>query len=296
MRRSIRLAGLAAALAATASGCAVARTAEATAPEPTRTPSGTIAVGTSQDSRSVLLIDPGSGAVTRVRAPTSLLELRTELSPGGTAIAVTGLDGIWVMARDGSGGRHVVGDEDARTLPGDASWSPNGRRLVFVWEDDLFTIDADDEIVEKKGLDRLWRGYAYAPDWSPTGREIIFVRNPQEVTGGGLISAIGADGRNLRAIVTGGHPDVSPDGSKIAFARPDGVYVVPIEGGEPRRVVRDAERPEWSPDGKYLAFTRVVRCGEAGCDGRVFVVPESGGRARPVGPALFEIGRLSWSR
>jgi Tol biopolymer transport system component len=89
---------------------------------------------------------------------------------------------------------------------------------------------------------------------------------------------------------------VSPDGSKLAFARQDGVYVASMHGGGLRRVVQNAEHPEWSPDGAYLAFTRWVECGEAGCSGRVFVIRMAGGRARPLGPLVFDIGRLSWSR
>ena len=61
------------------------------------------------------------------------------------------------------------------------------------------------------------------------------------------------------------YPAWSPDGSLIAYAsdREDGrlcIWVVPAEGGEPRRITgaaaMDDQDPTWSPDGKFLAFNR----------------------------------------
>jgi Tol biopolymer transport system component len=56
-----------------------------------------------------------------------------------------------------------------------------------------------------------------------------------------------------------GYADISPDGKLIAFARTERgvshVYIVPFEGGEPRRLMeRPATLPRWSPDGKWIAF------------------------------------------
>lgn len=110
-----------------------------------------------------------------------------------------------------------------------------------------------------------------------------------------LIQSIEIDDRKVRSIVRGRDPDVSPDGAKLAFAQRKGIYVMPLEGGKPRLIITRGEHPEWSPDGRYLAFTRRVKCGEAGCSGRVFLVRATGGRARAIGPRIFEIGPLSWS-
>ncbi|MGH8273952.1 MAG: S41 family peptidase [Gammaproteobacteria bacterium] len=52
-------------------------------------------------------------------------------------------------------------------------------------------------------------------------------------------------------------PDVSPDGSEIAFAADGAVWIVPAKGGTARILVSDSgtdSRPLFSPDGKYLAF------------------------------------------
>ena len=224
---------------ATSAGCANARPADASGQRAT-TPRGTIALATTADFRTVFLISAASGRVKSVRAPVGLLDLKADLSRDGRRIAVGGLNAIWTFARGGGATRRVVGVAGNGAAPGEPSWSPSGRELAFTRDGDVFTVAASGKNVKK-----LFAGRAYAPDWSPAGDEIVFVRNPASRTGGGAIHAIRADGRNLRSIVFGGHPDVSPDGRKVAFARRDGVYVVSIRGGRPRRVIRNAENPEW---------------------------------------------------
>ena len=253
-------------------------------------PQGTIGVTSSDDFRTVFLIAPDTGAVARVRAPDRIVDLRADLSRDGRRIAIGGLRGVWIFRRSGGGAR-FLGLGSRRFGAGWVTWSPSGHELVFERGEAIFTV-----AVSGKKSKKLFDGPAYAPDWSPTGTVIVFVRDPAASTGAGMIQSIEPVDRNLRSIVRGGHPDVSPNGSKLAFARHDGIYVMPMAGGTPSLVVRDGEHPEWSPDGRYLAFTRSVSCGHAGCTGRVFVVPAVGGRARAIGPRIFEIGPLSWSR
>lgn len=162
---------------------------------------------------------------------------------------------------------------------------------MFGRDEGLYTVAASG-----KDEKRIFSGSVYAPDWSPTGDEIVFVRNPAQGTGAGVIHSLRPDGSDLRAVIWGGHPDVSPDGTMLAYARRDGIHVAAMTGGRSKRIIGNAEHPEWSRDGNYLAFTRSVDCSEAGCSGRVFIVRATGGRARPVGPRIFDIGPLSWSR
>lgn len=255
-------------------------------------PGGTIAVATTADFRTIYLISPAARETARVRAPEKVVGLQVDLSRDGKRIAFGGMTGIWTLSRWRPRVARRVLSTPLSTFGVDwVVWSPDGRELAYTRGESLFRVRATGGRPLK-----LLSGRAYAPDWSPTGSRILFVRNPSLVTGAGLIQSIGIDGMHLRSIVRGGHPDVSPDGSEIAFSRRDGIYVMPLTGGTPTRVVLRGEHPEWSPDGRYLAFTREVQCGHAGCEGRVFIVKSTGGEARPIGPRILDIGPLSWSR
>jgi dipeptidyl aminopeptidase/acylaminoacyl peptidase len=87
-----------------------------------------------------------------------------------------------------------------------------------------------------------------------------------------------------------GDPQISPDGSRLAFtvrrvsddrrSREGGIWVVPSDGsGEPRRLTMgDGDRsPRWAPDGDRLAFLRSDE-GTA----QLHLIRMDGGEARPV--------------
>jgi tricorn protease len=87
----------------------------------------------------------------------------------------------------------------------------------------------------------------------------------------GDIWVVGRDGHGLRQLTRGGHdrkPRFSPDGSQIAFStnyvddayyehRSGGIYVVPTNGGLPRRLTyhpSDLAVAGWTPDGTRVIF------------------------------------------
>jgi Tol biopolymer transport system component len=252
-------------------------------------PNGLIAAG----GAAIYVISPASGAARRVRAPDRIIDFR--LSRNGRQIAVAGLTGIWLMKRDGSGAQRVFDGRNLTLEAGHVAWSSDGRRLAFVRGDSLYTM-----LIDGTGIKQLTR-HADAPDWWPNGRRIAFVRNPQRSSRNGTISAVGSDNGVLRRIVASGRwygPRVSPDGSRVAFYRNGvpGIYMASTSGGTARLFIRNGSHPEWSPDGHYLAFTRNIRCTEGGCTSRVFIVPAAGGAARAYGPAMFDVGSLSWGR
>lgn len=159
------------------------------------------------------------------------------------------------------------------------SWSPDGKRLVFIspcggmdeiyYNAGLHIINADGS-----GLTPIETvpGGDFDPAWSPDGKSIaftslrtklmeIFIVNlndpskPVQITKG----ALSVDSRQ---------PAWSPDGSQIAYSvnRVGGVYQIWLmnaDGTEQKQIVRSGVTltdylPTWSPDGKLILFNQ--RC------------------------------------
>jgi len=81
---------------------------------------------------------------------------------------------------------------------------------------------------------------------------------------GGDIYIVNADGTGLRRLTDGIDPALSPDGTRVAFARwasPHGVFVLDLRTGQEQRIasVNRPRGPTWSPDGARLGFTHVTR-------------------------------------
>ena len=86
--------------------------------------------------------------------------------------------------------------------------------------------------------------------WAPDGRRIAFARSDGEGSPAGIFNAA-ADGSEFRSVTDGPDDDPrwSPDGRWLVFSRDEGkfgpsVWVVWVDGGEPRRLVGDA-RADW---------------------------------------------------
>jgi dipeptidyl aminopeptidase/acylaminoacyl peptidase len=91
------------------------------------------------------------------------------------------------------------------------------------------------------------------------GGKLVF----QAATGGDIY-IVNADGRGLRWLTDGIDPILSPDGTRVAFARwgsPHGVFVLDLRTGQEQRIaaVNRPRGPTWSADGARLAFTHVTR-------------------------------------
>jgi Tol biopolymer transport system component len=137
------------------------------------------------------------------------------------------------------------------------AWSPDGRQLAFGSQRGIFRVRFPSEFVH-----RVTKGIDFAPDWSSTN-VIAFRRTTDPAALHADIYTVRPDGKRLRRITTLGaeSPSWSPDGRRIAFLRDSGIYVIGASGGRSRRVPLDHVVPYgaiWSPDGRTLAVTGIL--------------------------------------
>ncbi|MBW3534418.1 MAG: S9 family peptidase [Gemmatimonadetes bacterium] len=135
-------------------------------------------------------------------------------------------------------------------------------------------------------------------DWSPDGARFVVAHQPDPRLDTGSetadLATVPATGGDLGPLVTmggvEGSPRWSPDGRWIAFvgegASPEPVglgdlYLVPAEGGQPRRLAETPDRSPnllgWSGDGRTLYAVESL-----GVDRHVLAVPADGGAPRQV--------------
>ena len=90
-------------------------------------------------------------------------------------------------------------------------------------------------------------------------------------------------------------PQISPDGSRVAFVRVDvnekadtydtSLWIVGTDGKEPARRLSGGTRdsaPRWSPDGSRLAFVRAAEMDGQMQPPQIYVLSMAGGEGRAV--------------
>ena len=171
---------------------------------------------------------------------------------------------IYVMDANGNNQIRLTHHPVEDAVP---SWSPDGRRIVFVSNRNggnyqIYVMDDDG-----KNVRRITEGtHDSTPAWSPDGRTIAYDGH-EDGEENRKIRLIAPDGTNRRRLA-GDIPswDVSaawsPDSQRIAFVSSRGIwgneiYVMDADGTNQQRLTRDGlddRGPAWSPDGGKIAF------------------------------------------
>ena len=127
---------------------------------------------------------------------------------------------LFTINADGSGRNQITSGSFDQT----PSWSPDGLKVVFTRNDDIYTVNA-----EGSGASLLFSPPSSTiqqdrtPVWSPDGTKIAF-GGDVDSRGYGL-HTVNVDGSGLTSLSTSGgfvngtEPSWSPDGTKIAFLR-----------------------------------------------------------------------------
>jgi Tol biopolymer transport system component len=207
-----------------------------------------------------------------------------------------GLDNVYRLDIDPRTGEAVGEPVAVTSYQGVEVWSPKmlasgGLAYVVTTTADLVQM-VDDESRPTE-LRTLARGTK--PQLSRDGSLVYYVGQGNGREGIFEIPSAGGEARRVTSLVPEDGYRLSPDGTEISLHTHNGyetsLFVVPVQGGEPRLVASfnsgSAHTPVWSPDGSRLAFAH---------DGDLFVVAARGGVPERIAQLdAWETYSIRWS-
>jgi Tol biopolymer transport system component len=211
------------------------------------------------------------------------------ISPDGSFVAYVSEDAgnadIWLVDIEGRSPLQVTSDPASDFSP---AWFPQGKTLAFV--------------SDRSGSDDIWKTSmlggsatllvpnASSPGISPDGRRIAFARVGPTGTTRIAVSAVDApDEATFLTTDADGlwdhtDPSWSPDGTRIAYAAHNRLWLISASGGPARPLTPSAgidSEPSWSPSGEYIYFNSEREGTTA-----LWRVPSDGGRLERVTPGI----------
>lgn len=197
----------------------------------------------------------------RTIQPDDLFRLKTviggALSPDGRRIvyAINAVDRekdadamtLWMLDLESGQTRQIT----SGPLDSAPAFSPDGRLLAFIGRRNavpqVYVLPVDGG--EARAVTQMKHGVGATVDWSPDSKQLAFTASSAEET----------------------HDPTKPyrvtrhvyrfDGLGYVEKLVQDVYVIAVEGGEPRRITRNRSMnsaPQWSPDGSELAFVTTL--------------------------------------
>ena len=168
---------------------------------------------------------------------------------------------------------HAAGDQNwlrprwedvSPTQLRDARLSPTGKRALFEWRGEIFSVPAEEG---------SWRNLTRTPGsadrhavWSPDGSRIAWFNDVGGEYGLVIADQDGSDQRRIEIADPTFYfvPEWSPDGTKLAFTDTDyRVLVLDVASGSVTHVDTDrfahpqrTMNPVWSPDSRWVAYAR----------------------------------------
>jgi hypothetical protein len=202
------------------------------------------------------------------------------LSPDGNQVVFRWNDDIYLKQVDSEDRRQLTNTPGVRENA--PAWSPDGRQIAFVRAGKQIFL------ISPLGTSERWVADTSSPSsfagvmaWTSDSQSLVLseLSSPQSIVSGLVMIAANTGEKRMLTSPPGPGigdrmPAISPDGKMVAFTRflqdnPAIIYLMPLAGGEPRLVVKDAGSIfglTWTPDGRELVFSS-DRAGVRACSG-----------------------------